>query len=55
LPDGLSEIFLREGLDRLLGDLPVGHFFGERDTDIGLLRYRPIAHSVPDLTFSATI
>src|SRR5712672_4269905 len=25
LPDGESEIFLREGLDRLMGDLPVGH------------------------------
>ncbi len=24
LPDGESEIFLREGLDRLMGDLPVG-------------------------------
>src|SRR6266545_4170596 len=25
LPDGESEIFLREGLDRLMGDLPVRH------------------------------
>src|SRR5712671_3512449 len=25
LPDGESEIFLREGLDKLMGDLPVGH------------------------------
>jgi hypothetical protein len=24
LPDGLSELFLREGLDRISGDLPVG-------------------------------
>jgi hypothetical protein len=30
LPDDQSGIFLREGLDRLLGDLPVGPGFAQK-------------------------
>jgi hypothetical protein len=36
LPDGLSGIFLSEGLDRVLGDLPVGLFCRARASRLRL-------------------
>jgi hypothetical protein len=38
LPDGLSGIFLREGLDRILSDLPVGLFCRGPSLEIAFAR-----------------
>jgi hypothetical protein len=38
LPDGESGIFLQKGLDRLLGDLPVGQFCRTHRTQIAVAR-----------------